>query len=147
MCPVCERTVVADASRPAIRCTILTRQHGGAVTRRIAPICHDCLNAAQVHGRPNLTRADGQLEAQVPTWIGDTRMGQCEACGIHVKLPVSARRKVVACSAACRAKRYHPAVEKCVTACKRCGRTFTAQRGARYCSGTCRQSAHRNRHR
>jgi hypothetical protein len=61
--------------------------------------------------------------------------------------PNAPRRKVFACSTACRVKRYQQTVEQSVTGWERCGRTFAARRGAHYCSPACRQSAYRKRHR
>ena len=145
---MCDRTVEADAQHPATRCTIhRVIGRGHISSSRIAPICYQCAGTDEHRAYSHLTRPDGRLYVRLHVIGKEGVVGECEGCGIYVRLPNAPHRKVFACRTACRIKRYQHTVERSVTACERCGQTFTARRGAHYCSPACRQSAYRNRHR
>ena len=147
LCPVWDRTVEADAERPATRCTIhRVIRRGHISSGRVAPICYQCAGTDEHRAYNYLTRPDGRLSVRLHVIGEEGTVGDCEGCGIYVRLPHAPHRKVFACSTACRMKRYqHHTVERSVTTCERCDQTFTARRGA-HCSSACRQSAYRNRH-
>ena len=150
LCPVWDRTVEADAERPATRCTIhrvIRRGHisSGRVRTDLLPMRR--YRRASTTAPLALSPADGRLSVRLHVIGEEGTVGDCEGCGIYVRLPHAPHRKVFACSTACRMKRYqHHTVERSVTTCERCDQTFTARRGAHFCSSACRQSAYRNRH-
>jgi endogenous inhibitor of DNA gyrase (YacG/DUF329 family) len=89
-----------------------------------------------------------------PDWLswGERYLeGTCGYCGKPILLSVREirHRKVVYCSRRCARRglyRERAAKLKPTLTCARCGKSYTPERrSSRFCSGTCRQAAYRER--
>jgi len=112
-------------------------------------ICSECWDAhdhlSYLIGKVGWLYGDGNSVLGLYGGAGTTGVLPCEACGLPVERGWNVRTKAHTCSRACTfllSKRR--TVPVAVTRrCPQCGDEITGRTDKRYCSGRCRQAAHR----
>ncbi|ODR17161.1 hypothetical protein BHQ23_27320 [Mycobacterium gordonae] len=142
---MCDIESTPTVRKPAVRCACIHYRKRTARRIEDAVICAQCARTAKTAGQWQQRTSTGRVVLTHPD--GPLDVGRCEACGLCVALRADPRRERFVCSNACRQQTYYRAAEKTKATCDECGSTFTARRGARYCSSPCRQRAYRARNR
>lgn len=138
-CAVCEQPI----GGPAVAIDVhrrRNRRERGWVAREA--VCLECVSKPA--DRTALAYVDGV--AHVESWWREETPAPCAGCGRPTIVRPDGRRRVVACSSACRTASYRENSSVTVTReCDGCGTVIAGRSDRRYCSPACRQKAHRRR--
>ena len=138
-CAVCEQPI--DGPVVAVDVHHRRNRHERGWTAREA-VCLECV--AKPADRTALAYVTGM--AHVESWWREETPAPCAGCGRPTIVRPDGRRKVVACSSACRTASYRETSLEAVTReCDGCGAVVAGRSDRRYCSPACRQRAHRRR--
>lgn len=138
-CAVCEQPIDGPAVAIDVHRRRNRRERGW--TAREA-VCLECV--AMPADRTALAYVAGN--AHVESWWREEAPAPCAGCGRPTIVRPDGRRKVVACSSACRTASYRENSAEAVTReCGGCGAIIAGRSDRRYCSPACRQKAHRRR--
>lgn len=138
-CAVCEQPIDGPAVAIDVHRRRNRRERGW--TAREA-VCLECV--AMPADRTALAYVAGN--AHVESWWREETPAPCAGCGRPTIVRPDGRRKVVACSSACRTASYRENSAEAVTReCDGCRAVITGRSDRRYCSPACRQKAHRRR--